>query len=218
MHSANHSLGAFVLAVPSRNIAALWVARNNALKASRLIQGCRKRRLIQSHETLRLRRPRYLGFWTWSLLSLKNGGCPWYWSKKVKPSVKTDNDNRICTDDLRLRLNSSSEIRLSLSLSLVWLVQAKPVISTTLETLQKCVLNPIVIFHVGTRLGPVRLWCRTTIVTYLMVLNWLIQSLLIRINSFIAIGAGMVCLKPDAMTAIEHHAQYILRKGFERPR
>ncbi len=56
-YSANHSLGAFCSTwYCIINIAALWVARNNALKAQGSFKGVEKETVLKPSEALRLRK------------------------------------------------------------------------------------------------------------------------------------------------------------------
>ncbi|MFA0071772.1 pyridoxal-dependent decarboxylase, partial [Vibrio breoganii] len=97
------SLGAFCSGGTIANITALWVARNNALKAQGSFKGVEKEGLFKAmkhydYEGLAIlvsERGHY---------SLKKAADVLGIGQEGLVSVKTDNDNRICTDDLRLKI------------------------------------------------------------------------------------------------------------------
>ncbi|MGL6172237.1 MAG: pyridoxal-dependent aspartate 1-decarboxylase PanP, partial [Vibrio sp.] len=103
MHSAQHSLGAFCSGGTIANITALWVARNNALKANGDFPGVEKAGLFKAMQ--------HYGYQGLAILVSERGH---YSLKKAADvlgigqeglvAVKTDANNRICPLDLQHKL------------------------------------------------------------------------------------------------------------------
>ncbi|PMH46660.1 glutamate decarboxylase [Vibrio sp. 10N.286.49.B3] len=213
MHSANHSLGAFCSGGTIANITALWVARNNALKADQDFAGVEKAGLFSA-----MKHYHYDGL---AILVSERGH---YSLKKAADllgigqqsliSVKTDHFNRICPQDLELKIQQLEEKSI------------KPFavigVAGTTETGNIDPLKAIATickkygchFHVDAAWGGATLMSNNH--RHLLDGIELADSVTIDAHKqlYIPMGAGMVLFKdPDAMKAIEHHAQYILRKG-----
>ena len=103
MHSANHSLGAFCSGGTIANITALWVARNNALKATGDFKGVEKEGLFKAMK--------YYGYEGLAVLVSERGH---YSLKKAADvlgigqeglvAIKTDTNNRICPQALQEKI------------------------------------------------------------------------------------------------------------------
>ncbi|TKF32012.1 putative pyridoxal-dependent aspartate 1-decarboxylase [Vibrio kanaloae] len=213
MHSANHSLGAFCSGGTIANITALWVARNNALKAQGSFKGVEKEGLFKAmkhydYEGLAIlvsERGHY---------SLKKAADVLGIGQEGLVSVKTDNDNRICTDDLRLKIEQlkQNKIKPFAVIGVAGTTETGNI--DPLRNIAKVCAESDCHFHVDAAWGGATLMSNNH--RHLLDGIELADSVTIDAHKqlYIPMGAGMVLFKkPDAMTAIEHHAQYILRKG-----
>ncbi|WP_373937397.1 putative pyridoxal-dependent aspartate 1-decarboxylase [Vibrio kanaloae] len=213
MHSANHSLGAFCSGGTIANITALWVARNNALKAQGSFKGVEKEGLFKAmkhydYEGLAIlvsERGHY---------SLKKAADVLGIGQEGLVSVKTDNDNRICTDDLRLKIEQLKQNKIK-PFAVVGVAGTTETgnIDPLKDIAEVCAESGCH-FHVDAAWGGATLMSNNH--RHLLDGIELADSVTIDAHKqlYIPMGAGMVLFKkPDAMTAIEHHAQYILRKG-----
>ncbi|UIJ41890.1 putative pyridoxal-dependent aspartate 1-decarboxylase [Vibrio kanaloae] len=213
MHSANHSLGAFCSGGTIANITALWVARNNALKAQGSFKGVEKEGLFKAmkhydYEGLAIlvsERGHY---------SLKKAADVLGIGQEGLVSVKTDNDNRICTDDLRLKIKQlkQNKIKPFAVIGVAGTTETGNI--DPLRNIAKVCAESDCHFHVDAAWGGATLMSNNH--RHLLDGIELADSVTIDAHKqlYIPMGAGMVLFKkPDAMTAIEHHAQYILRKG-----
>lgn len=213
MHSAEHSLGAFCSGGTIANITALWVARNNALKADGDFQGVGKEGLY--HAMM------HYGYKGMAVLVSERGH---YSLKKAADilgigqqnliAVKTDSQNRICP------------IALEETICHLKIQNIKPFaiigVAGTTETGSIDPLDKIADiaereechFHVDAAWGGATLMSNNH--RYLLKGIERADSVTIDAHKqmYIPMGAGMVLFKnPSAMTSIEHHAEYILRKG-----
>ncbi|KIE19758.1 glutamate decarboxylase [Vibrio sinaloensis] len=213
MHSANHSLGAFCSGGTIANITALWVARNNALRAQGEFKGVEKEGLFKAMK--------HYGYEGLAVLVSERGH---YSLKKAADvlgigqeglvAVKTDNNNRIDPVALQEKI---AELKQS---------NIKPFavigVAGTTETGNIDPLRDIANicskedchFHVDAAWGGATLMSNN----YRQLLDGVELADSVTIDAhkqlYIPMGAGMVLFKnPDAMKSIEHHAQYILRKG-----
>ncbi|OBS97203.1 glutamate decarboxylase [Vibrio tasmaniensis] len=213
MHSANHSLGAFCSGGTIANITALWVARNNALKANGSFKGVEKEGLFKAmkhydYEGLAIlvsERGHY---------SLKKAADVLGIGQEGLVSVKTDNNNRICTDDLRLKIAQLKQNKIK-PFAVIGVAGTTETgnIDPLREIAEVCAESDCH-FHVDAAWGGATLMSNNH--RHLLDGIELADSVTIDAHKqlYIPMGAGMVLFKkPDAMTAIEHHAQYILRKG-----
>lgn len=213
MHSAEHSLGAFCSGGTVANMTALWVARNNALKADGDFKGVEKEGLFKAM--------RHYGYEGLAIVVSERGH---YSLKKAADvlgigqeglvSVKTDANNRVRINDLRATITRLKENRI------------KPFavigVAGTTETGNIDPLDEIAAicqeegchFHVDAAWGGATLMSNH----YRTLLKGVELADSVTIDAhkqlYIPMGAGMVLFKdPNAMRAVEHHAQYILRKG-----
>jgi len=213
MHSANHSLGAFCSGGTIANITALWVARNNALRPQNGFRGVEKEGLFKAMK--------HYGYEGMAILVSERGH---YSLKKAADvlglgqdglvAVKTDSNNRICPESLQ---NKIQELKAK---------SIKPFavigVAGTTETGNIDPLAEIAAicqqenchFHVDAAWGGATLMSNN----HRHLLNGIELADSVTIDAhkqlYIPMGAGMVLFKdPSAMKSIEHHAQYILRKG-----
>ncbi|MCL9782742.1 putative pyridoxal-dependent aspartate 1-decarboxylase [Vibrio sp. S4M6] len=213
MHSSNHSLGAFCSGGTVANITALWVARNNVLRAQGTFKGVEKEGLYRAMV--------HYGYQGLAVLVSERGH---YSLKKAADvlgigqeglvSVKTDANNQLCPEDLKLKIAELKQQNI------------KPIavigVAGTTETGNIDPLEQIADickqeqchFHVDAAWGGATLMSNN----YRHLLKGIEQADSVTIDAhkqlYIPMGAGMVLFKqPDVMDSIEHHAQYILRKG-----
>ncbi|WP_434761755.1 pyridoxal-dependent aspartate 1-decarboxylase PanP [Vibrio fortis] len=213
MHSANHSLGAFCSGGTIANITALWVARNNALKAQGEFKGVEKEGLFKAMK--------HYGYEGLAILVSERGH---YSLKKAADvlgigqeglvSVKTNNDNRICTEDLKRKITElkSNNIKPFAVIGVAGTTETGNI--DPLKKMAEICAEEACHFHVDAAWGGATLMSNNH--RHLLDGIELADSVTIDAHKqlYIPMGAGMVLFKqPDAMTAIEHHAQYILRKG-----
>ncbi|WP_281628955.1 pyridoxal-dependent aspartate 1-decarboxylase PanP [Vibrio sp. St2] len=213
MHSANHSLGAFCSGGTIANITALWVARNNALKATGDFKGVEKEGLFKAMK--------YYGYEGLAVLVSERGH---YSLKKAADvlgigqeglvAIKTDTNNRICPQALQEKITQLKQQNI------------KPfAVIGVAGTTETGSIDPIADiaticqrehchFHIDAAWGGATLMSNN----YRHLLDGVELADSITIDAhkqlYIPMGAGMVLFKdPEAMKSIEHHAQYILRKG-----
>lgn len=213
MHSAKHSLGAFCSGGTIANITALWVARNNALKADEQFTGVANEGLFSAMQ--------YYGYEGLAILvsdrghySLKKAANVLGIGQNSLVPVKTDSKGRICTDDLENKIAQLKQNKI------------KPFaiigVAGTTETGSVDPLREIAVisqregchFHVDAAWGGATLMSNNH--RHLLDGIELADSVTIDAHKqlYIPMGAGMVLFKnPDDMAAVEHHAEYILRKG-----
>ncbi len=213
MHSANHSLGAFCSGGTIANITALWVARNNALRAQGEFKGVEKEGLFKAMK--------HYGYEGLAVLVSERGH---YSLKKAADvlgigqeglvAIKTDNDNRICPVALKEKI---AELKQQNIKPFAVIGVAGTTETGTIDPLQEiaaiCQAEGCH-FHVDAAWGGATLMSNNY--RHLLAGTELADSVTIDAHKqlYIPMGAGMVLFKdPEAMKSIEHHAQYILRKG-----
>jgi len=213
MHSANHSLGAFCSGGTIANITALWVARNNALRAQGEFKGVEKEGLFKAMM--------HYGYEGLAVLVSERGH---YSLKKAADvlgigqeglvAIKTDNDNRICPAALKEKI---AELKQQNIKPFAVIGVAGTTETGTIDPLQEiaaiCQAEGCH-FHVDAAWGGATLMSNNY--RHLLAGTELADSVTIDAHKqlYIPMGAGMVLFKdPEAMKSIEHHAQYILRKG-----
>ncbi|MCA0936060.1 putative pyridoxal-dependent aspartate 1-decarboxylase [Vibrio alginolyticus] len=213
MHSANHSLGAFCSGGTIANITALWVARNKALKANGEFKGVEKEGLFKAMK--------HYGYEGLAILvserghySLKKAADVLGLGQEGLVAVKTDSKNRIIVDDLKAKI---SELKRQ-NIKPIAVVGVAGTTETgnvdPLASIAKVCQEQDCHFHVDAAWGGATLMSNHH--RHLLDGIELADSVTIDAHKqlYIPMGAGMVLFKdPDAMRSVEHHAQYILRKG-----
>ncbi|MFA0439172.1 glutamate decarboxylase [Vibrio sp. 10N.286.49.C2] len=213
MHSANHSLGAFCSGGTIANITALWVARNNALKADGPFKGVEKEGLFKAMK--------HYGYEGLAILVSERGH---YSLKKAADllgigqeglvAVKTDNNNRICPQDLQRKFAELGRQRIKPFAVIGVAGTTETGNIDPLHEIAKICAQEACHFHVDAAWGGATLMSDK----YRHLLDGIELADSVTIDAhkqlYIPMGAGMVLFKnPEAMKSIEHHAQYILRKG-----
>lgn len=213
MHSAEHSLGAFCSGGTIANITALWVARNSALKADGDFQGVEKEGLFKA-----MRHYQYEGL---AILVSERGH---YSLKKTADvlgigqeglvSVRTDEHNRLCPNDLQAKISQlkARHIKPFAVIGVAGTTETGNI--DPLRAIAEICQREACHFHVDAA------WGGATLMSdhYRHLLDGIELADSVTIDAhkqlYIPMGAGMVLFKdPNAMNSIEHHAQYILRKG-----
>ncbi|NVC93182.1 putative pyridoxal-dependent aspartate 1-decarboxylase [Vibrio natriegens] len=213
MHSANHSLGAFCSGGTIANITALWVARNKALKADGEFKGVEKEGLFKAMK--------HYGYEGLAIMvserghySLKKAADVLGLGQEGLVAVKTDANNRIIVDDLKAKISDlkKQNIKPIAVIGVAGTTETGNVdpLASIAEVCQEQDCH----FHVDAAWGGATLMSNH----HRHLLNGVELADSVTIDAhkqlYIPMGAGMVLFKdPDAMKSIEHHAQYILRKG-----
>lgn len=213
MHSAEHSLGAFCSGGTIANITALWVARNNALKAEGDFPSVEKAGLFKAmrhygHEGLAIlvsERGHY---------SLKKAADVLGIGQEGLVAVKTDAHNRICPHDLEQKITElkANKIKVFAVVGVAGTTETGNI--DPLRTIAQICQREQIHFHIDAAWGGATLMSNR----YRGLLDGVELADSVTIDAhkqlYIPMGAGMVLFKdPNAMRSIEHHAQYILRQG-----
>ncbi|EHZ7428616.1 putative pyridoxal-dependent aspartate 1-decarboxylase [Vibrio cholerae] len=213
MHSAEHSLGAFCSGGTIANITALWVARNNALKAEGDFPGVEKAGLFKAmrhygHEGLAIlvsERGHY---------SLKKAADVLGIGQEGLVAVKTDAHNRICPHGLEQKITElkANKIKVFAVVGVAGTTETGNI--DPLRTIAQICQREQIHFHIDAAWGGATLMSNR----YRGLLDGVELADSVTIDAhkqlYIPMGAGMVLFKdPNAMRSIEHHAQYILRQG-----
>ena len=213
MHSANHSLGAFCSGGTIANITALWIARNRLLKADGDFKGIAREGLFKAMK--------HYGYDGLAILVSERGHYSLGKAADVLGigresliSVKTDANNKI---DSALLAQKMAELKAA-NIRVLAIVG----VAGTTETGNIDPLNQLADlaeqyqchFHVDAA------WGGATLLSdkYRHLLSGIERADSVTIDAhkqmYVPMGAGMVVFKnPSSAHVIEHHAEYILRKG-----
>ncbi len=212
-HSANHSLGAFCSGGTVANMTALWIARNRLLKPDGDFKGVAKEGLFRAM--------RHYGYDDLAILvserghySLKKAADLLGIGRDMLIAIPTDADNK--GDVAKMR-----EKALELQARHIRVMAIVGVAGTTetgnvdpLTELAALAAELQCHFHVDAAWGGATLLSEKY--RYLLKGIELADSVTIDAHKqmYVPMGAGMVVFKhPSSAHAIEHHAEYILRKG-----
>ena len=213
MHSANHSLGAFCSGGTIANITALWIARNRLLKADGDFKGIAREGLFKAMK--------HYGYDGLAILVSERGHYSLGKAADVLGigresliSIKTDANNKI---DTAVLADKMAELKAA-NIRVLAIVG----VAGTTETGNVDPLNQLADlaeqyqchFHVDAAWGGATLLSEK----YRHLLSGIERADSVTIDAhkqmYVPMGAGMVVFKhPSAAHAIEHHAEYILRKG-----
>lgn len=213
MHSANHSLGAFCSGGTIANITALWVARNNALKPDGSFRGVAQEGLFRAMK--------HYGYEDLAVLvserghySLKKAADVLGLGRDCLIPIQTDSDNRVCVDQMRTKLESLKQqnVRVFAIVGVAGTTETGNI--DPLDALADLAAEYDCHFHVDAAWGGATLMSNK----YRPLLKGIERADSVTIDAhkqlYVPMGAGMVIFKnPASMSAIEHHAEYILRKG-----
>ncbi|REL28376.1 putative pyridoxal-dependent aspartate 1-decarboxylase [Thalassotalea euphylliae] len=213
MHSANHSLGAFCSGGTVANLTALWVARNNMLKPDGDFKGVAREGLYSALK--------HYGYDGLAILvsdrghySLKKSADVLGLGQDSVIAIPTDEYNRIDCQQLAAKCQALADQNIRV-LSIIG-------VAGTTETGNIDPLAEMAAiakqfnchFHVDAAWGGATLLSNK----YRGLLAGIEQADSVTIDAhkqmYVPMGAGLVVFKnPSSVAAIEHHAEYILRKG-----
>jgi aspartate 1-decarboxylase len=213
MHSAEHSLGAFCSGGTVANITALWVARNKLLKPDGNFKGVAREGL---HRAMR-----HYGYQDLAILVSERGH---YSLKKSADILGIGQDNVIAipTDENnKIDCQKLAEKCQQLAKDNIKVLAIVGVAGTTetgnidpLDKIAEIAQQNQCHFHVDAAWGGATLLSNK----YRPLLEGIEQADSVTIDAhkqmYVPMGAGLVIFKdPASVSAIEHHAEYILRKG-----
>lgn len=213
MHSAQHSLGAFCSGGTVANITALWVARNKLLKADGDFKGITRSGLFAALQ--------HYGYQDLVILTSERGHYSLQKSADILGigqdsviAIETDENNKIDCQKLAQKCQQLSEQNIKI-LAIVG-------VAGTTETGNVDPLDKIAdiaeqyqcYFHVDAAWGGATLLSNK----HRYLLNGIERADSVTIDAhkqmYVPMGAGVVVFKdPSSVADIEHHAEYILRKG-----
>ena len=213
MHSANHSLGAFCSGGTVANLTALWVARNNLLKPNGNFKGVAREGLFNA-----LKHYQYDGL---AILvsarghySLKKSADILGIGQDSVIAIPTDENNKI---DCKL-LEAKCQQLASQNIRVLSIVGVAGTTETgnidPLDKMADIAQRYQAHFHVDAAWGGATLLSNK----YRPLLKGIELADSVTIDAhkqmYVPMGAGLVVFKnPASVAAIEHHAEYILRKG-----
>jgi glutamate decarboxylase len=213
MHSAQHSLGAFCSGGTVANITALWVARNNLLKAQGSFKGITKSGL---HSALN-----HYGYQGLVILVSERGH---YSLKKSADilgigqdsviAIKTDQNNKIDCEQLSQKCKQlhAQNIKVLAIVGVAGTTETGNVdpLAEMADIAEQFKCH----FHVDAAWGGATLLSNK----HRNILTGIERADSVTIDAhkqmYVPMGAGVVLFKdPSSVADIEHHAEYILRKG-----
>jgi len=213
MHDPDHALGVMCSGGTIANITALWVARNRAFPAEGNFRGL--------HQEGLFRALRYYGHEGAAILVSQRGHYSLAKAADVLGigrdaliTIPTDEHNRMDTEALRLRCQELQKQKIK--------ILAVCGIAGTTETGNVDPLEAIADiarefgahFHVDAAWGGPTLFSHT----YRHLLAGIDKADSVTFDAhkqlYVPMGAGLVVFRePDLASAVEHHAQYVIRKG-----
>ena len=213
MHSAQHSLGAFCSGGTVANITALWVARNKLLKAEGNFNGITRSGLFSALQ--------HYGYQGLVILVSERGH---YSLKKSADilgigqdsviAIDTDENNKIDCQKLADKCQQFSEQNIKV-LSIVGVAGTTETGNVDpLDKMADIAQHYQCHFHVDAAWGGATLLSNK----HRGLLTGIERADSVTIDAhkqmYVPMGAGLVVFKdPSAVADIEHHAEYILRKG-----
>lgn len=213
MHDPRYALGAMCSGGTVANLTALWVARNNAFPAEGSFRGI--------HQEGLFRALRYYGCEGAAILvsrrghySLRKAADVLGLGRDFLVPVDTDDDNRINTDALRekcLELHRQ-KIRVMAICGIAGTTETGNV--DPLDAMADIAREFSAHFHVDAAWGGPTLFSRS----HRHLLRGIEKADSVTFDAhkqlYVPMGAGLVVFRdPGLASAVEHHAQYIIRKG-----
>ena len=213
MHSAEHSLGAFCSGGTVANITALWVARNKLLKADGDFRGVAREGL---HRAMR-----HYGYQDLAILvsdrghySLKKSADILGIGQENVIAIPTDEHNKIDCQKLAAKCQqlAAQNIKVLAIVGVAGTTETGNI--DPLDKIAEIAQQNQCHFHVDAAWGGATLLSNK----YRPLLKGIEQADSVTIDAhkqmYVPMGAGLVIFKdPASVSAIEHHAEYILRKG-----
>jgi glutamate decarboxylase len=213
MHSANHSLGAFCSGGTVANLTALWVARNNLLKANGDFKGIAKEGIFKAYQ--------HYGIQGLAILvserghySLKKSADVLGIGRENVIAIATDSFNKVDCEKLKEKCLQLAEQNIKV-LSIVGIAGTTETGNIDpLDTMADIAEQVGCHFHVDAAWGGATLLSNK----YRSLLAGIERADSVTIDAhkqmYVPMGAGLVVFKnPAAVAEIAHHAEYILRKG-----
>ncbi|MEH6629170.1 MAG: putative pyridoxal-dependent aspartate 1-decarboxylase [Motiliproteus sp.] len=213
LHDSHQHLGAFCSGGTVANITALWAARNRAFGADGDFRGVAQEGIFKAFK--------HYGVDGAAILISKRGH--YSLSKAVDVlgigrdnivAVDTDDNNRICPDALVAKIAElkSQNIKPFALIGIAGTTETGNI--DPLDTLADIAEAEGMHFHVDGAWGGPAIFSRT----YGKLLRGIERADSVTIDAhkqlYVPMGAGLVLFKdPAALNSIEHHAQYIIRKG-----
>lgn len=213
MHDSNHALGAFCSGGTIANITALWVARNKLFAPSQNFAGIAREGL---HGALK-----YAGYDGLAVLISRRGH--YSFGKSIDLlgigrdnliAVDTDENNRIDTVKLREHCKdlAAKRIKVMAIIGIAGTTETGNI--DPLDELADIAAEQDCHYHVDAAWGGPTLFSKT----YRSLLKGIERADSVTIDAhkqlYVPMGSGMVLFKDStALSAIEHHANYIIRKG-----
>jgi len=213
MHDPRYALGAMCSGGTVANLTALWVARNNAFPAEGSFRGI--------HQEGLFRALRYYGCEGAAILvsrrghySLRKAADVLGLGRDFLVPIDTDDDNRINTDALRekcLELHRQ-KIRVMAICGIAGTTETGNV--DPLDAMADIAREFSAHFHVDAAWGGPTLFSRS----HRHLLRGIEKADSVTFDAhkqlYVPMGAGLVVFRdPGLASAVEHHAQYIIRKG-----
>lgn len=213
MHDANHALGNLCSGGTVANMTALWVARNLSFPATEGFRGIRREGMFRAL--------RHYGYEGAAILVSKRGH---YSLSKAADllglghdfliSIDTDEHNKVIPEAMRAKLVELQEQRIKV-IALVGIAGTTETGNVDpLDALADLAEEFKVHFHVDAAWGGPTLFSTR----HRHLLKGIERADSVTIDAhkqlYVPMGAGMVLFKdPTTLSAIEHHAQYVIRKG-----
>ncbi|PIE38593.1 MAG: putative pyridoxal-dependent aspartate 1-decarboxylase [Gammaproteobacteria bacterium] len=213
MHDSVNALGCMSSGGTIANITALWVARNLAFPAEANFKGVNREGLFRAMQ--------YYGYQGAAVLISERGH---YSLKKAADVLGIGHDFIIpvaTTDNNKMDIDALRDKCITLRKNRIKVMSIVGIAGTTetgnvdpLEDIADVAREFNAFFHVDAAWGGPTLFSRK----HRHLLKGIEQADSVTIDAhkqlYIPMGAGMLLLKnPASVTAIEHHAQYIIRKG-----
>ena len=213
MHDPRHALGAMCSGGTVANLTALWVARNNAFPAEGSFRGI--------HQEGLFRALRYCGCEGTAILvsrrghySLRKAADVLGLGREFLIPVDTDDDNKIQTDALREKCIElhRQKIRVMAICGIAGTTETGNV--DPLDAMADIAREFGAHFHVDAAWGGPTLFSRT----HRDLMKGIEKADSVTFDAhkqlYVPMGAGLVVFRDPALaSAVEHHAQYIIRKG-----
>lgn len=213
MHSSNHAIGSFCSGGTVANITALWVARNNLFPPNEAFRGVEREGLFRAI--------RHKGFEGIAILVSERGHYSLGKAADVLGigrdylfPIETDGRAKVKVDLLEKKAKSLIKEGI-MPMAIVGVAGTSETGTVDpLEDLAKVAKEIGCHYHVDAAWGGPTLFSRQ----YRYLLNGVEKADSVTVDAhkqlYVPMGAGLVVFKdPAAMTGIEHHAEYIIRKG-----
>lgn len=213
MHDSNHALGNLCSGGTVANMTALWVARNRAFPAQGEFRGIRREGVFRAL--------RHYGYEGAAVLVSKRGHYSFAkaadllgFGHDFLVSVDTDEHNKVIPAAMRAKLEElqAQKIKVFAIIGVAGTTETGNI--DPLDDIADLAQEFKIHFHVDAAWGGPTLFSNT----HKHLLKGIERADSVTIDAhkqlYVPMGAGMVLFKdPSTLSAIEHHAQYVIRKG-----